>query len=388
MRPYRTVLEQKIRERRQTYEEFAEYVEAFAREHKEPGTLGVRHLQRLAAGRGLGGKPLGRVLPTTARLLEQILGVSIDVLLAAPPGATSFDESENELQQRIYASSQVDETMLAILADQLNGIRRLDRQLGAVVAQDEVLAKVTQITELLTYSLSTTVRERLAALLSELHCLAGWQALDLGQISDSWRHYSNAVTTGQLSGATSYLALANAGRAVVLTEVGQTRDAVEIMIGNTDAIVNQNCSALLRSWLAAAAGEALSANGQQTESLRMFDRAADLLPHASTNAGTPYVALDSVHLARWRGHALAQCGDMQAVAVLTDALAGLDSTFARAETALRVDLTIAFYKINEVAEARTQARSAEQLAARVGSIRQTRRLAMIRTRYATLDGPL
>src|ERR1700760_3124580 len=91
MRPYRTVLEQKIRERRQTYEEFAEYVETFAREHKEPGTLGIRHLQRLAAGRGPGGRPLGQVLPTTARLLEQILGVGIDVLLSAPPGVASTD---------------------------------------------------------------------------------------------------------------------------------------------------------------------------------------------------------------------------------------------------------------------------------------------------------
>jgi hypothetical protein len=82
---FRTVLEQKIRERRQTIEEFAEFAATFAREHGEPGTVSVRHLQRLASGRGPGGRPLGEVRPATARLLERIFETSVDELLAAPP---------------------------------------------------------------------------------------------------------------------------------------------------------------------------------------------------------------------------------------------------------------------------------------------------------------
>lgn len=81
---FRTVLEQKIRERQQTLEEFADYVETFAREHDEPGTLSLRHLQRLAAGRGPNGRPLGSVRPATARLLERIFGLGMDELLAQP----------------------------------------------------------------------------------------------------------------------------------------------------------------------------------------------------------------------------------------------------------------------------------------------------------------
>ncbi|MGB3438576.1 MAG: transcriptional regulator [Actinophytocola sp.] len=77
-------MEQKIWERRQTLEEFAEAVEVFAREHGEAGMIGVRHLQRLVAGRGPGGRPLGRVRPSTARLLERILGLGVDELLASP----------------------------------------------------------------------------------------------------------------------------------------------------------------------------------------------------------------------------------------------------------------------------------------------------------------
>lgn len=85
----RTMLEQRIRQRRQTFEEFAEYAETFAREHGEPGTLSVRHLQRLVAGRRPDGRPLGPVRPATARLLERIFGLTIGELLAAPQSASA-----------------------------------------------------------------------------------------------------------------------------------------------------------------------------------------------------------------------------------------------------------------------------------------------------------
>ncbi|MER7010336.1 transcriptional regulator [Saccharopolyspora sp. NPDC000359] len=88
MQTARTVLELKIKERRQTLQEFAEFAETFARQHDEPGTLSLRHLQRLTAGRGPSGQPLGQLRPATARLLERIFDLSIDELLV-PPGQAS-----------------------------------------------------------------------------------------------------------------------------------------------------------------------------------------------------------------------------------------------------------------------------------------------------------
>ncbi|MFD4638412.1 transcriptional regulator [Lentzea sp. NPDC058436] len=85
MRAFRTVLEQKIRERRQTLQEFVDFAEVFARENNEPGMIGVRHLQRLIAGRKPSGEPIGpSVQASTARLLERIFELRIDELLAAP----------------------------------------------------------------------------------------------------------------------------------------------------------------------------------------------------------------------------------------------------------------------------------------------------------------
>jgi hypothetical protein len=158
MRAYRTVLEQKIRERQQTFEEFAEYVETFAREHDEPGTLSVRHIQRLAGGRNSGGRPLGPVLPATARLLEHIFGLSIDELLAAPSGNAWNDDSTAEIRRRLHVSSRIDSGAIGVLEEQLAAIRRLDRQLGAVVAHDEVLVKADQVASLMAHSLSAKLR--------------------------------------------------------------------------------------------------------------------------------------------------------------------------------------------------------------------------------------
>jgi hypothetical protein len=59
-------------------------------------------------------------------------------------------------------------------------------------------------------------------------------------------------------------------------------------------------------------------------------------------------------------------------------LGKLDSTFTRAETALRVDLASAFEAQNEPSEAAAQASKAADLAANIGSVRQQRRIACLR----------
>lgn len=97
MQTYRTVLEQKIKERRLTLLEFVEYAEDFAREHKESGTLSLRHLQRLIAGQGSKGKPLGPLRPATVRLLEHIFGQSIDELLSTTVQTKSTDNTVAKL---------------------------------------------------------------------------------------------------------------------------------------------------------------------------------------------------------------------------------------------------------------------------------------------------
>jgi hypothetical protein len=86
------------------------------------------------------------------------------------------------------------------------------------------------------------------------------------------------------------------------------------------------------------------------------------------------VVLDAVHLARWRGHALARIGEPEAADVLVSALRQLDPTFTRAAAALRVDLVTAFVSMNEHERARMHIIEAEKIAIDIGSARQRRRI--------------
>ncbi|WP_290050087.1 hypothetical protein [Amycolatopsis solani] len=370
----RTVLELKLRERSQTLAEFVEDAERFARTFGETGTLSVRHLQRLISGRKPDGSPVGRPRPATARLLERMLSVPIDDLLSSPDAVRGpVEAAEEELRQRLSAARRVNADVLALLQDQLSAVRRLDRQLGASTAHEEVSTKVRQITRLRSHSLTPGVRSQLGALLAEFGTLAGWQQLDMGFVGDSWQFYERAKAAARESGDAAFEVHTAAEQAFVLIDVEETASAVELLQA-TERRAQRVAGRLLRSWLAAAYGEALAADGQRSASMRAFDRAAGLLPADVSAVDGPYVVLDPVHLARWRGHALARVGEPDAVDVLSTALSRLDPTFTRAETGLRVDLATAFFAMGEHVEGRAHAQRARTLAVEIGSVRQQRRI--------------
>jgi hypothetical protein len=367
-RPPRTVLEQRIRQQCMTYEEFVQHAETFARDNHETGTLSLRHLQRLVSG-----KPVGALRPATARLLEQLLDEPIATLLAPPRTVAADDEDPaTELRRLLHAARRIDRSTITLLHQQLDAIRRLDRQLGAVVVRDELNAKIRQVQRLTAYSLAPGTREPLAGLLSEMHTLAGWQALDLGEVTRSWQHYEHSRSAAAQSNSIPHESHAAAEQAFVLIDGGATGDAVDLL-DNARRRADTAASLVLQAWLAAAHGEALAAHGDQTASLHAYERAAELLPKDPIDE-RPYVALDAVHLSRWRGHALARFGHPDAIIVLTDALNRLDPSFVRAETALRVDLATAFAAGDNQDEARTHADRARSLAGELGSKRQHRRL--------------
>ncbi|PXY23464.1 hypothetical protein BAY59_27735 [Prauserella coralliicola] len=370
----RTLLELLIWERNQTFEEFVEFANEFARAQGEPGRLSYRNVVRLAAGKGDGGRPLGRPLPATARLLERIFGVELNELLApkAKPTAPT-PNAETGLRSLFRTSAKVDHSILTVLRKQLTATRRLDRQLGALTTRNEVDVKISQVERLLEFSLTPAIRDHLAALLSELCALAGWQALDTGNVADAWRRYTRARSAAAECSDPAYAAHSAAGQAFVLIDLGDAENAVELL-AETRKRIGTRTSGLIRAWLAAAHGETLAANGRRDDSMRAFDRAQVLLPDDASTASGPYVVLDHVHLARWRGHALARVGEPEAVDVLTSTLGKLDPTFTRAEAGLRVDLATALATWGEDEAARTHATRADTLAAEIGSVRQRRRI--------------
>ena len=370
--PARTLLEQLIRERGETYEEFTAYAEEFAGRNRLPGTLSLRHLLRLVSGRQADGRPLGTPRPATANLLERIFGVPAADLLV-PPRDRLDDDVSAELRQRLHASRHVDWSVIELLREQLAKLRRLDRQMGARVAYDEVRAKMDQVRQLHSYSLAPNVRAALAGLLSELGALAGWEALDRYELARAWKDHEVAKQAAREADVSGLLAHATAQQALVLSELGEVELAVA-QLADARSLVKRTAPRLLRAWLAAAHGEGLAVAGHRDEALRAFDAAATLRTSDPTDATLPFLFLQGAHLDRWRGHALAMLGHVEAVGTLASALDRLDPTFTRAETSLRVDLANALSQSGDTGRAHFQASQAELLAVEIGSVRLQRRL--------------
>lgn len=372
-----------------TFEEFAEFAERFARDHGERGTLSARHLKRLAAGCGPNGTTVGTPRPATARLLERIFGTSIDNLLGDPAASVSSANHEgDELHERLRTSARIDTGVLAVVNRQLADVRELDRQVGALVTNPEVLAKTEQIKGLFLHSLSPNMRERLAAILSQLCTLAGWQALDLGQLTKAWQQYETAKTAAAESGNVALAVHARAEQAFVLLDLGDTTAAINVL--ETCRAQATRCGGdALRAWLAAAHGEALAAGGDEARSLTAFDQAQALPSAVMAEPDQPFVAIATEHLDRWRGHAMARLGHREAPTSLASALTKLDATFVRAEAALRVDLAMACSRAKEPDLAHEHAGRARSLAEQLGSARQLGRLqALDLSNTALTDGHL
>jgi tetratricopeptide (TPR) repeat protein len=371
----RTLLEAEIRERNLTLEEFVEYAETITREHPDTGTLSLRHLQRLIAG-----ADPDRIRPATKRLLERIFTIPVKDLLA-PPADIRNPELDDQLRQNgaelgrlITTAQRIDQAAIQLFADQIDTIRKIDRRFGAAQLLGALRQHAQHIEELLNHGIGGPHDRALAAVLTDAHTLAGWQSLDRGEITAAWRHYRQACDAARTADSPALLAHALAEQAVVLTDIDRTTDAAQLS-GHARTIA-AGSPPLLQSWLAAAHGEALAAADQADASLRTFDTAHEMLPALpGWLAEGPYLALDDVHLARWRGYALAHVGHPDATTVLRQTLHRHDAEFTRAEAGLRTDLVLAHLAAGQHDEARHELSAALETADVVGSIRQRRRLA-------------
>jgi tetratricopeptide (TPR) repeat protein len=373
--PPRTELERLVRQRRQTLEEFGREANRFAIEHAVRATLSPRHLQRLASGQRADGRPVGPVHPATRMLLEKLLRRPIEELLGPPREARRSEPTDTgtELRARLAASRTVDNQLVRVFQEQIDLARIVDRRLGGVGLLAELRERIAQMQHFLRHALSSEARTGLAGVLVDACTLAGWLALDQGTTVKAWDLYDHARTAARESGSAALEAYACAGQSTILLDVGEHTAAVELT-EHAQTIAQGTAPRLMLAWLAGAHGEACAANGQHTKSLRAFDEAARLISDGTNPGEVPFLVFDCVHLARWRGNALARLGDQEAVDVLSRALQHLDPSFTRAETAMRVDLAGTLHAAGEIEAAAMHADRALSLALQIGSARHRARL--------------
>jgi transcriptional regulator with XRE-family HTH domain len=258
-------------------------------------------------------------------------------------------------------------------AAQVDTIRVLDRQLGAPTALSQLRAVTQSVEQLLSHAILPSIREPLAAVLADAATLAGWQALDLGDIDQAWKMHETAKHAAREAGDAPALAHAMGQQAYVLLDAGTPTDAVQL-VRAAQAITYRQAPRVLTSWLSAAEAEACAAAFDERGMRRALDHAAAVLPEGAELSVLPYLALDEAHLARWRGNVLARLGNADAIADLNRGLDGMDPTFTRARASLECDLAHALIARGEPVAARKHVVQARQLAQQTGSVRQRRRI--------------
>jgi hypothetical protein len=282
---------------------------------------------------------------------------------------------ETDLAARLAAAEALDAPLVTLLEAQTQSFRALDRQLGAARLLQQTEAHIGQMDDLWRYALPGPHRTALAAALAETAALAGWQALDLGDTDKAWSLHETAKAAARDSEDPTIIAHVTAQQAYALLDLDRPASAVA-QIQHARREAGGKVPGLLRSWLWAAEAEAQAAAGAATEAQIALDNASEALP-AQGGESLPFLFLDEVHLARWRGHCLARLGKASAVQELTDAVTRLDPTFTRAAAGHRCDIALAYSVRGQHEEARAEARAAEVLATRASSTRQRRRIARL-----------
>lgn len=326
----RTELERQIRERNMTYEEFVEYAERFARDHNEPATLSLRHLQRLASGRSAGGRPISAVRPPTARLLERMLSHSITKLLGPP-----ISENTLELDSLLEEARGLGSDTLQSCHELLDNLRERDRTCGAASTYRHVCSLAKKLDMFRSHSLCSTMRLRLSALQSEVCTLAGWQALDMGKTVQAWGHYERAVEIASPDRRNQdHDMYARVEQAFVLLDLGRIEDA----LGWLKSIRHSNGSPAMQLWYWMTLSESYAVAGDVKQCKQSLDRATRFVGVPSQSS--PNLALARSHLDRWQGRVLALSDDQEAPKLLTQAASEIGKTYTRALYSLYADLAL------------------------------------------------
>jgi hypothetical protein len=228
------------------------------------------------------------------------------------------------------------------------------------------------MTSLWTYSAAGKVRQRLATAVSEAAALAGWQALDQQKLGPAWKMHELAKQAAAEGNDRCAQAFATAQQSLVLLDADRIPDAILLVSSSKRQL--RRLPPRLIAWLHSTEAEVLATAGKSDQARRALAAADTRMPSTHAEPDLPYVVLDQVHLARWRGSALAHLGDESAVDDLSSAAAGMDSTFTRAGAGLHGDLALALVRSGQIEQAAEHVKQAADLADAVGSARQRQRI--------------
>ncbi|WP_029923838.1 helix-turn-helix domain-containing protein [Nocardia otitidiscaviarum] len=272
-----------------------------------------------------------------------------------------------------------DGSLFALLAHHTDSLRLLDRKLGAPAVRAQTSSHVAALEDLWRRSVGAD-RADVARAQADTAALAGWQDFDCGDTHNAAKHYALARTSASRCGDATLLAHAMGEQAAILAEIGRADTAF------TEVIRAEKLPALpplLRSWLAATRAQVATYLPDGAAIAHSALHAAETaLAHVQCgdDASLPYLALDPVHLERWKGHILVRLQDPAAARITEQAMQALPGDFVRAGSAQLLDLAEAAATRRELDEATALLEQADARISVVKSARLKRRHTLLSRR--------
>jgi transcriptional regulator with XRE-family HTH domain len=311
--------------------------------------------------------------PQYRALLGELYGrTPAELGIAGPPADPEAAGAPARFRAALAAAAAVDEAALDLWREQLDVATRLDDELGTTGAGELVRALVERLDETVRHVIRPSHRTAVAAVLAPAAILAGAQELDRGRPDIAWQRYDRARTAAMEADRPETAAEAVAGQATVLVDVGEAAAAIALLDAAEPAL--PQTAGLL---VAGARAVAAAALGDDAAARRAISAASERPPR---DVVEPAVAVELADLDRWHGHALAVLGDPAAAHPLRRALAAPPRS-ARHRAAVHADLALTL-AVEHPDDAATHARTARELAERIGSTRTEARLAGLHQQVA------
>ncbi|MFC5230843.1 hypothetical protein [Pseudonocardia zijingensis] len=301
--------------------------------------------------------------PQYRSLLGELYGRTPEELgIAGPPADPEAAGAAGRLRSALAAAAAVDGAALALWREQLDVAVRLDDELGTTGAGEVVRALVERLHDTALHALTPAGRAGVEAVLAPAAVLAGAQELDRGRPDLAWQRYQRARAAALEAERADVAGDAYAGLATVLLDVHEPA-AAEALLQAAEA----ELPGPARARLAGARAATAAALGDASEARRAI---------ATADVATAAVPVELADLDRWHGHALAVLGHPGAVQPLRRALAAPPRS-VRHLAAVHADLALAL-AAEHPEDAAGHARTARELAERIGSTRTQERLAALR----------
>ncbi|MFD0485759.1 hypothetical protein ACFQ0O_00260 [Saccharopolyspora spinosporotrichia] len=167
----------------------------------------------------------GRVLPTDWR--DELCEV-----FALPPAALGFVDTAPPPSALDIPSAleitRIDAEIVEMLEQQTDHYRLMDRKVGAAIIPQTV-AHVEHMEKLLRTALPGKHSHLAAVALAEGAALAGWQALDAGDVTKAWNLHDVAKAAARQGEDPAVFAHVTAQQAYALLDAGRATEAVELV---------------------------------------------------------------------------------------------------------------------------------------------------------------